>query len=67
MANAFSSSVCNAVVAFSWISLDPLALTHRATSSIAEARACWLCRSNVSASAVAMLASELVGTVVVLE
>jgi hypothetical protein len=34
---------------------------------MAAANACWLCRSNVSASAVAMRASELSDMVIVLE
>ena len=61
MADAFASSVSNAVTAFSWTSLDPLALTQRATSSIAAAKACWLCRRRVRTSAVAIWASVLSG------
>jgi len=38
-----------------------------AISSIAALRACWLWRSNVRASAVAILQSELFGMTVVLE
>jgi hypothetical protein len=34
IADAFASRVSNAVTAFSWASLEPLALAHRATSSL---------------------------------
>ena len=57
IADAFASRVCNAVTAFSWVSLEPLALAHRATSSIAEARACWLCSRSVRTSAIAIWTS----------
>jgi hypothetical protein len=62
MAEAFSSRVYNAVTAFSWASFEPLALAHRATSSIAAASAYWLCSRRVNTSAVAMRASVLSGT-----
>ncbi len=67
IADAFTSRVCNAVTAFSCTSLEPLALTHRATSSIAAASACWLCSRRVSTSAVAIWASVLSGTAHFLE
>ena len=67
MADAFVSRVCNAVTAFSWASLEPLDLAQRAASSIAAAKACWLCSRRVSTSAVAMWVSVLSCMAVVLE
>ncbi|MNF61299.1 hypothetical protein D3C84_429380 [compost metagenome] len=67
MADAFASRVSSAVTAFPWASLEPLALAHRATSSIAAAKACWLWSRRVNTSAVAMWASVLSGMAVVLE
>lgn len=67
MADAFASRVSNAVTAFSWASLEPLAFAHRATSSIAAASACWLWRRRVSTSAVAIWVSVLSGMAVVLD
>ena len=45
----------------------PFSESHLVTSSMAAPKACWLCKSKVSASAVAMLASELFGMAIVLE
>lgn len=45
----------------------PLSESHVVISSIAAPRACWLCSSNVSASAVAILQSELSSMVAVPE
>lgn len=59
MADAFWSRVVSAVVAFINASLAPLDLAHRDNSSIAAAKACWLCSRSVSTSAVAMWASVL--------
>lgn len=67
MADAFASSASIAAMACSWVSLEPLALAHRATSSIAATNAYWLCSRRVNTSAVAIWASELSGMAVVLE
>lgn len=50
-----------APTAFSATASTPFSESHFVISSIAAARACWLCRSNVRASAVATLESELFG------
>lgn len=57
MADAFLSRVSSAVMALSCVSGEPVALAHKATSSIAAASACWLWSKSVSTSAVAMLTS----------
>ena len=67
IADAFASRVSSAVTAFSCTSGEPVDFAHAATSSIAAASACWLCKSKVRTSAVAMWASELSVMAVVLE
>lgn len=59
MTRAFLSSVSMAPIALAATLSTPFSEIHLVTSSRAAARACWLCRSSVRASAVAMLASEL--------
>lgn len=56
-----------AAVALAAILPSPFLESHPVISSIAAAKPCWLCRSKVSASAVAMLASELSGMAIVPE
>lgn len=67
IADVFASRVSIAAMICSWASLEPLAFAHRATSSIAAAKASWLCNRRVSTSAVAMWASVLSGMADVLE
>jgi hypothetical protein len=67
MACAFLSSVSMAPMALAATLSTPFSEIHLVTSSSAAARACWLCRSSVRASAVAMLASELSGMGLILE
>lgn len=67
IACAFVSSVSMAVIALSATLPTPLSESHFITSSMAAAKACWLCRSNVNASAVAMWTSELSDMAIVLE
>lgn len=55
MADAFLSMVSSAAIALSCTSGEPDDITHEETSSIAEARACWLCSNNVRTSAMAIL------------
>lgn len=57
-ARAFVSKVCIAAIALSTTLSAPFSESSLTTSSIAAAKACWLCRSNVIASAVAMWTSE---------
>lgn len=64
---AFVSSVSIAVIAFAATLPTPFSYSHLVTSSIAAAKACWLCRSRASASTVAMFASELFGMAIVLD
>ena len=58
IALAFVSKVSMAAIALSATASTPFSESHLVTSSIAAPRACWLCRSNVRASAVAMLELE---------
>lgn len=51
IADAFASRVCNAVTAFSWASVEPLALAYRANFSIAAAVAVWFSARRWSVSA----------------
>lgn len=67
IACAFVSSVSMAIIALSATPPTPLSESYLVTSSMAADKACWLCRSNVSASAVAMSASELSDMAIVLE
>ncbi|MNY38693.1 hypothetical protein D3C86_1733340 [compost metagenome] len=59
IADAFVSSVSMAAIALAATHPTPFSESHLVISSIAAPRACWLCRSNVSASAVATLECEL--------
>lgn len=56
MADAFLLMVSNAAIALSCTSGEPADFAHKETSSIAAARACWLCTKSVRTSAVAILA-----------
>ena len=67
MARALLSSVSMAPIALEATLSTPFSEIHLVTSSRAAARACWLCRRSVRASAVTMLASELSGMGKVLE
>lgn len=67
MADAFASSVSSATMALLCDSGEPDVLAHTAISSMAAARACWLYRSKVSASAVAILAAGLSDMSIALE
>jgi hypothetical protein len=63
----FVSNVSMAAIALAATLPTPFSESHLVTSSIAAHMACWLCKSKVSASAVAILFSELSGTAIVLE
>jgi len=67
MDRAFVSSVSMAPIALAATLLTPFSESHFVTSSMAAHMACWLCRSSVRASAMAMLASELSGMGIILE
>lgn len=56
MADAFLSMVSSAAITLPCVTDEPVDLAHTAISSIAAARACWLCSNKVNASAAAMLA-----------
>lgn len=55
IADAFLSMVSSAAIALSCTSGEPVDFTHKETSSIAAASACWLCNNSVRTSAMAIL------------
>jgi hypothetical protein len=67
MACALVSSVSMADIALAATLPTPFSESHLVIYSIAALKACWLWRSNVRASAVAIVQSELSGMAVVLE
>jgi hypothetical protein len=67
MADAFRSMVSSAATALSCAAGEPADFAHKETSSIAEAKACWLCKSKVRTSAIAIVAWLLSGMDVILE
>lgn len=56
MADAFLSMVSSAAITLLCAPGEPVDFIHKETSSIAAAKACWLCSNSVNTSAVAIAA-----------